>query len=251
MVSDNFHNSVGVPWRTRQGCAWPLGPGEPYRGSNSVINTADIDLPLVTGDLVPLCVCTAELLPLSVPPCRSLLRFRIRWISIRSFGGGAVAGHGGKEAGSSPRKGEVNHKLDDSVPPELVLLLVKTGPHAGFLHFGKPRRRLQCGLPCLLQTQTIAGGHESHRDGDGEGEAPFPRGIDIAPFIVAAIHSGVVAEAEQGGVVRVPSRAVLGLGLLHPRSEPGFHGDLLATGHRRRRRDPGERVRELRRAQLL
>lgn len=142
----------------------------------------------------------------------------------------AVAGHGGEEAWSSPRKGEVNDNLDDGVPPELALLLIKTGPHVAFLHFGKQRRRLHGGLPCLLQTQTIAGGHESHRDGDGEGAAPFPRGLDIASCVAAAVQSGVAKEVEQGELVRVDSRAVLGLGLLHPRSEPGFHGDLLATG---------------------
>lgn len=142
----------------------------------------------------------------------------------------AVAGHVGDEAWSSPRKGEVNDNLDDGVPPELALLLIKTGPHVAFLHFGKRRRRLHGGLPCLLQTQTIAGGHESHRDGDGERAAPFPRGLDIASCVAAAVQSGVAKEVEQGELVRVDSRAVLGLGPLHPRSEPGFHGDLLATG---------------------
>jgi hypothetical protein len=116
----------------------------------------------------------------------------------------AVAGHVGDEAWSSPRKGEVNDNLDDGVPPELALLLIKTGPHVAFLHFSKRRRRLHSGLPCLLQTQTIAGGHESHREGDGEGAAPFPRGLDIASCVAAAVQSGVAKEVEQGELV--PSR---------------------------------------------
>lgn len=69
-----------------------------------------------------------------------LLCFRIRWIFFRSDGGeamGAVVGHGGEEARSTPTKSEVNDNHDDGVPPELALLLVKTESDAAILHFGK------------------------------------------------------------------------------------------------------------------
>ena len=120
----------------------------------------------------------------SVLPRLYLLRFRIHWIFFRSDGSeamGAVVGHGGVKARSSASKSEVKDNRYDGVPPELALLLVKTGFDVAFLHFGKRRRRVNGGLPCLLRTQTIAGGHESHRDGAGVGPAPFSCGLDITP----------------------------------------------------------------------
>ncbi|CAD6254704.1 unnamed protein product [Miscanthus lutarioriparius] len=152
-----------------------------------------------TGDQDQQYACTAVLRCSSVSLRRCLRHFRIRWISIRSYSGeamGAVAGHSGEAMGemawSSPRKGEeVNDELVHCAPPELALLLVKTEAHAGVFHIGKRQRRLHGGWRCLLWTHHArACGHECHSDGEGEGAALFPRGLDTAPFAAAAIQSG-------------------------------------------------------------
>lgn len=107
---------------------------------NNVINTGDIDPPCITDDLVPLCVCMAELPSSSVLPRLYLLRFQIHWIFFRRDSGeamGVVMGLDDEEARSSATKSEGNDNHEDGVPPEMAPLLVKTGSDAPFLHFGK------------------------------------------------------------------------------------------------------------------
>ncbi|XP_066368766.1 uncharacterized protein [Miscanthus floridulus] len=104
---------------------------------------------------------------------------------------GAAAGHDGGEAGASPWSEADNDELGDGVPPELTLRLVRTGAIVGVLHIGNRRRRLGGGLQCVLRTQASAGGHESHRDGEGEGAALFPGGLLNAQLAAAPFQAGM------------------------------------------------------------
>ncbi|CAD6337668.1 unnamed protein product [Miscanthus lutarioriparius] len=116
-----------------------LLPSKSSQGS-SIVTKSIVN----TGDLDPLCTCAGACCTTGSagsPP------------GVLAEATVAAKGHGGRETGEPPRKGEDDHiELGGGAPPVLALLLVM-GALTGVLHTGNRRRWLGGGQRGLLRTQ--------------------------------------------------------------------------------------------------